>query len=509
MGAVTLLMLFLIGGLTFFQIRTQSVLLEEELEKRITLMRENLIERGKNIAGHLSRQVEKDIAAFNFSGMVETVRESTAGNQEISHAILTNRSNKIFVHTADPDKVHTRLADSRSETAVKAKRIEVVQYREGAGTGIEIITPIQVGTGPWGVLRLVLNSGKLDQEIRRSRSLILEETRRVTRQSALLSLVLMVAGALVVRWLAGRFCHPLIQLTGSARQLADGDFTQTVQIRRGDEIGILARAMAHTVASLNRIIGKNIATSRDVLAATSRQTVSLNETTAYLEAISASIRENTESALEADRITRETAQGVERANRSMKQVTQAMEEISRASEETLGIIRTIDEIAFQTHLLALNAAVEAARSGEAGAGFAVVATEVKNLGLRAAEAARNTAALIERTVQKVREGAGIVGRTHAEFEELARNAENIAGLVSGISFASSDQKDRIEEINASMARMKVVIEKNAASADELADSMAVFKIARRPRHTLPSASKRPGDAVPEPVEGGSEPPGCR
>ena len=101
---------------------------------------------------------------------------------------------------------------------------------------------------------------------------------------------------------------------------------------------------------------------------------------------------------------------VERANGSMTELTQSMDDISKASDETSKIIKTIDEIAFQTNLLALNAAVEAARAGEAGAGFAVVADEVRNLAMRAAEAAKNTSALIEGTVKKVKEGSD-VGRT--------------------------------------------------------------------------------------------------
>ena len=103
----------------------------------------------------------------------------------------------------------------------------------------------------------------------------------------------------------------------------------------------------------------------------------------------------------------------------MDKLTTSMGEISKASEETSKIIKTIDEIAFQTNLLALNAAVEAARAGEAGAGFAVVADEVRNLAMRAAEAAKNTANLIEGTVKKVKDGSELVGQTEKEFREVA------------------------------------------------------------------------------------------
>ncbi len=481
MSTVTLLMLILIGILTYFQIFSQKHLLEAELKKRIALMQENLIERGKNMAAHLCQGVEKDIAAYNFSGMVETVRESAQENAEISHVILTNRSNKVFVHTALPEKARTRLSDRRSRMAVKAEGIEIIRYQEKGRSRIEIIAPIQISANPWGVLRVVLSSEKLEQEIEGSRFLIGRKIREITRQTVLVSLAFMLMGVLIVFWLAGRFSTPLIQLTDSARLLATGDFTRPPRIQRGDEIGILAEAMNHMADSLNQIISKNIATSQHVRSATSQQTVSLKETTAYLEQMSAITRQNTQSANQADRFMEATQTVVNQANRSMNQVTDSMDQLSKASEQTLQIIHTIDAIAFQTHLLALNAAVEAARSGEAGAGFGVVAGEVRNLGLRSSQAARDTASLIQETVKKVQDGAAIVGRTHAEFQELAQNAAQIAELVSEISHASNDQKERIEQINAVVKQMKAAIEKNVVFANELAASMALFKVTRASR----------------------------
>ena len=111
-------------------------------------------------------------------------------------------------------------------------------------------------------------------------------------------------------------------------------------------------------------------------------------------------KQNADHANQANHLMSETSSVVSKANEFMSGLTTSMNDISKASEETSKIIKTIDEIAFQTNLLALNAAVEAARAGEAGAGFAVVADEVRNLAMRAADAARNTADLIESTVKK-------------------------------------------------------------------------------------------------------------
>ena len=159
---------------------------------------------------------------------------------------------------------------------------------------------------------------------------------------------------------------------------------------------------------------------------------------------------------------------VERANGSMTELTQSMEDISKASDETSKIIKTIDEIAFQTNLLALNAAVEAARAGEAGAGFAVVANEVRNLAMRAAEAAKNTSALIEGTVKKVREGSELVERTNTAFAEVSKSAAKVAGLVSEIAAASGEQAQGIGQINKAVAEMDKVTQQTAANAEESA-----------------------------------------
>ena len=158
--------------------------------------------------------------------------------------------------------------------------------------------------------------------------------------------------------------------------------------------------------------------SQELAEGASQQAASLEETSSSLEEMASMTKQNAENANQANALMNKTRQVVEQANGSMAHLTASMEEISRASEATSKIIKTIDEIAFQTNLLALNAAVEAARAGEAGAGFAVVADEVRNLAMRAAEAAKNTADLIEGTVKKIMEGSEVVQKTNAEFSEV-------------------------------------------------------------------------------------------
>ena len=147
-----------------------------------------------------------------------------------------------------------------------------------------------------------------------------------------------------------------------------------------------------------------------------------------------------------------------------------MEEISKASEETSKIIKTIDEIAFQTNLLALNAAVEAARAGEAGAGFAVVADEVRNLAMRAADAAKNTADLIEGTVKKINEGSQLVNDTNAAFLEVADSTVKVGDLVAEIAAASGEQAQGIDQVNKAVSDMDQLTQQNAANAEESASA---------------------------------------
>jgi methyl-accepting chemotaxis protein len=154
----------------------------------------------------------------------------------------------------------------------------------------------------------------------------------------------------------------------------------------------------------------------------------------------------------------------------MHELTSSMENISKASEETSKIIKTIDEIAFQTNLLALNAAVEAARAGEAGAGFAVVADEVRNLALRAADAAKNTADLIEGTVKNVKDGSTLVDTTNEAFQEVSINTSKVGELVGEIAEASKEQSQGIEQVNIAVTEMDKITQQNAANAEESASA---------------------------------------
>ena len=200
----------------------------------------------------------------------------------------------------------------------------------------------------------------------------------------------------------------------------------------------------------------------------SQQAASIEETSSALEEMSSMTKQNADNANQAHSLMAQTTKIVGEADASMTDLTHSMEDISKASEETQKIIKTIDEIAFQTNLLALNAAVEAARAGEAGAGFAVVAEEVRNLAMRAAEAAKNTADLIEGTVKRIKSGSALAGKTGKAFSLVASSTTKVGELLGEVAAASNEQAQGIDQINRAIADMDKVVQRTAGNAEESA-----------------------------------------
>jgi methyl-accepting chemotaxis protein len=235
--------------------------------------------------------------------------------------------------------------------------------------------------------------------------------------------------------------------------------------------GPLNRVIAGLTDGANQVssAAAQVSSSSQQLAdSTSEQASSLEETSASLEEMSSMTKQNAEHAHQAKAIMSEAGAIVQKVDHHMQDMADAIGDIIRSSEETGKIIKTIDEIAFQTNLLALNAAVEAARAGEAGAGFAVVAAEVRNLAKRASEAAKNTNVLIENTITAVRKGSALTKATQAAFQENTAISKKISQLVEEIATASEEQSLGITQVNTAVAEMDKVTQSTAANAEESA-----------------------------------------
>ncbi|PWU00253.1 MAG: hypothetical protein C5B51_25315 [Terriglobia bacterium] len=204
------------------------------------------------------------------------------------------------------------------------------------------------------------------------------------------------------------------------------------------------------------------------------QAACIEETSASLAEISSTAEQNASRAGEADSLMQAARHTVTGAAEAMKDLTTSMALISKSSNQVAGVLKSIDEIAFHTNILALNAAVEAARAGEAGAGFSVVADEVRALAQRAADAARNSAEIIERTIADVSKGVGLVSQAHESFQKVSETISSGSEMVTQIAASSQEQARGVSHISQAISRIEQVTQNNAANAHRTAEVAAAM-----------------------------------
>lgn len=268
----------------------------------------------------------------------------------------------------------------------------------------------------------------------------------------------------------------------SMKLFSEGNFDVHPEVEwRGDFVGILNSFMAFQASMAGTIKGiQNVSnevsgaaeqvasSSNDLADGATNQAAVVEELTATVTGVSEQVEKNSQSAKEISVKVDELGNAISESNGKMHEMVDSMHEISEASKEIDKIITTINEIASQTNLLALNASIEAARAGEAGKGFAVVANQVNVLADQSAQAAKESATLIETSVKAVEKGMVIAGQTAAQLEEVAENSKVITTEVTNIAETLETQTTEIKQINEGIEQINDVVQTNSATSEECA-----------------------------------------
>lgn len=290
---LSLLVLLLVAILTFVQITSQKKILENEMTKRVELMKENLIERSKNTITTLAGQVENDIAAFDFSGMMENIRSAVVNNNEIKYGVLTDASGMVFSHTKNPELVQTIQANDRNRWALSRSHLSVREYEEDSPV-IEIVKPVQISTHPWGVLRLIYSLEHLQKEIDKSKKQIGREINWMISKSIMTSAVFLLCSYILLLILAAKLSRPISDLTECARKISKGDFAaaEDIEIKSRDEVGVLTAAFIDMTKDLQSTYEKLEEYNRTLEQKVNERTLELNNTLEKVEFANRQIMES-------------------------------------------------------------------------------------------------------------------------------------------------------------------------------------------------------------------------
>ncbi len=295
--------------------------------------------------------------------------------------------------------------------------------------------------------QLTRSRESFQSETEELRTLQAEEMQATQNSTIMLVLVLSVVGVIIGIVIALMIVRSIVgPLTKINNNLRDG---------------------AEQVASASEQLS---AASQQLAEGSSEQASSLEETSATLDESNSMLQQTADNTAKATEIAQVAAKASDKGSQEMKEMMASMKQIKDSSGELSKIIKVIDDIAFQTNLLSLNAAVEAARAGEAGAGFAVVAEEVRNLAQRSAKAAQDTTEIIEKNVQLSESGVNVAQKVQEALQEINTQSNELSKLIDQINSASREQTQGISQINQAVNQMEQVTQQNAANAEETASS---------------------------------------
>ncbi|MCO7511696.1 methyl-accepting chemotaxis protein [Serratia fonticola] len=324
-------------------------------------------------------------------------------------------------------------------------------------------------------------------------------------QMGITTAIAILAGLLVSWRITLQITRPLNSTLELAERIAKGDLRQAQTSTRRDELGQLLNAVAAMSQNLRDMIekiqmgvsqvstaaGEIAAGNTDLSSRTEQQAAAVEETAASMEQLTATVKQNADNAHHANQLATDASQTAQQGGKLVNNVVSTMRDISNSSQRIAEITTLINGIAFQTNILALNAAVEAARAGEQGRGFSVVASEVRNLAQRSAQAAKEIEGLITESVNRVQSGTALVEDTGNTMEQIVRSVTHVRDIMAEIAAASDEQTRGIAQIGQAIVEMDhttqqnaALVEESAAAADSLEEqaemllqSVSVFRLA--------------------------------
>ena len=441
---------------------------------------------------------------------------STLGYENVFFDVLDNQNN--FVYSNNPDAKGKNLGDLIGQK-YSDMLVEKMQSKEAffqRDSQVRYYVPLQIEGVDWWV-QTAMTIPHFDQE------------KNQLLFALILSEVIIFILVQIINFLRiSNALKPLKKISEAGKEVAGGNFDVEIHYPQQDEIGELSRSISEVIGRSKKIVfdlrdrldamaGGNFtenleseeyvgdyaplleslkhiqedmnktlqevhASSVQVLSSAEQvntgaqslsqgateQASSIEELSANMQDISQSIQASTKTAGDAYKLQGEAGVAVLQSNEKMEEMRKAMDDITAKSNEISKIIKTIDDIAFQTNILSLNAAIEAARAGAAGKGFAVVADEVGNLAQKSAKAAQNTGLLIEETIEAVEKGAKITEETAESLNSVSKSTEEVNTLIEKISAASSKDLEGITSLNQGLQQISSVVQANSATAEQSA-----------------------------------------